>query len=392
MIAVLAVLWAWPSALFLPVLLGLGQDSPPQWAASIAITLILGLVVALVARYLWTGSSGRTRSIAWALIACLIIASAIVVPAYLLGVESGVFSGLGGDRGQVLEVAWLRISDGIYPYTYVNANGGTISSFPGSLLLAAPAVLLTGNAGFMTLYLAPIAVLVLARVHLVAGAIAALSLLLAPAFWMDALSRGDLVTTSMFVFAMAAATMAAGLRERPTLATWLWPIGLGLGASTRLPNIALLLFVAAFVFAAGRRRVAITQLAIAVGAYIVVTGPLYLMNPGEFSPLTAQLDHSGGNAGRLGVALMFLAMLGLALGARPWRRWPVPAALALVVSIFAILLTTIPMVAEFTFGGVFRSGYSVLALAAPIAIMGLSGPPTSRDHGRLPDDLLRAAP
>ena len=372
MIIVLAVLWAWPSALFLPVLLRLGQDSPPQWAASIALTLALGLVVVLVSRYLWTGDRGRARSVAWALIAGLIIASAVVVPAYLLGVEAGLFSGLGGDRGQVLEVAWLRISEGVYPYSYVNANGGTISSFPGSLLLAAPAVLLTGNAGFMTLYLAPIAVLVLARVHLVAGAIAALGLLLAPAFWMDALSRGDLVTTSMFVFAMAAATMAAGLREQPTLAAWLWPIGLGLGASTRLPNIALMLFVAALVFATGRRRVALIQLAIAVGAYVVVTAPLYVMNPSEFSPLTAQLDHSGGNAGRMGVALMFLALFALTLGLRAWRRWPVPAALALVVSVFAILLTTIPMIAEFTFGGVFRSGYSVLALAAPIAIMGLA--------------------
>ena len=274
----LALIWAWPSALFLPVILG--QDSTPLRAASIAITVAVGLVL------VWGCWRFLIDSPRWRAVAALLIllgACVLVLPLYYVLVQRGVLHGLGGDRGQALDIALERLLAGQYPYAARTYDGGQITPLPGGLLLAAPAYLLLGSSYFMTVYVTPLAAWLVYRVNPAAGGILALAIVFAPAFWADTLSSGDLVTTSLLAFAVALNAMRAA--PKGGSGAYLWAIALGIVGATRVTSILIALLAAAILVNRGHGRAAIKQLAVVLAAFIAISLPLYLINPAEFSPL-----------------------------------------------------------------------------------------------------------
>lgn len=200
-IALIAAMWAWPAAVFLPVLIA--SSSLSVHVVSAVLTFALGLGVTFVGwRWLRHASVGTQRVLTIATVATAVLG----VGLYLVLVQSGYLGGLGGDRGDALDVALRRLFAGEYPYSELTSWGGKITPLPGGLLLALPAHL-AAHAGFATLYLVPLAAFVLWRVDRTVAVIATVAVVLSPSFWADALSSGDLVVTSFLLFAVALGTI-----------------------------------------------------------------------------------------------------------------------------------------------------------------------------------------
>ena len=377
MVLLVAVLWAWPSALFMPVLVGLERDSWPLRGVSILFTLGLGLLLSFFTLLVVVLRPTTPRWLAPASLVGVVAASFVVIPSYLLAVSRGYLGGLGGDRGEMLEIAWSRLRQGVNPYTYVNEGGAHISNLPGDIVLGGPAVLLTKNAGVMTSYVLPLTTWLVWWRDRLAFPILTLSILLAPAFWADTLSRGELVTTALLTFALGLVTLSVGTSPRHSVARWLWPIALGIAASTRITNLAVVLLVAALIWSSGRQRVAVIQVLIAAASFLFVTVPFYLWNPSEFGAMTAQLDHSGGLFGTLGIAVTLVALIVWGARSQTLRRWRPIASLALLVSLYSMASTIFPMIAQpflppnplLKIVGIYVSGYAVLALTAPLILL-----------------------
>lgn len=376
-ILLVVVLWAWPSALFVPVIRGLDHDSWSLRLISVLITVGVGFILALSVLRFTVLKSSPPRWLGPAALIAVIGASVVVIPSYFLAVSRGYLGGLGGDRGQVLEIAWARLKEGLNPYTYVNEGGAHISNLPGDIALSGPAVLSTKNAGIMTAYIVPLSMLVIWLKDRVAFPVVAFSILLAPAFWADTLSRGELVTTALLTFALGAAVLFAGTSERVGMGWWLWPIGLGVVSSTRVTNIAVVVLVAGLVWGSGRRKIACLQVLIAAAAFLAVTLPFYFWNTQEFGAMAAQMDHSGGLVGSLAVAVTMVALVVFGAASRRLRQWRPISALALLVSLYAVLSTVFPIIAQsidppgplVKIVGLYVSGYAVLALTAPLILL-----------------------
>lgn len=375
------ILWAWPSALFLPVIRGLDQDSWTLRAVSIAVTLLVGILLCFLVVRLTVIRIDPPRWLAPTALVAVLAASIVVIPAYFLAVSRGYLGGLGGDRGQVLEIAWARLKEGLNPYTYVNEGGNHISNLPGDIALSAPAVLSTKNAGLMTVYVVPISMLLIWIRDRLAFPVIAFGVLLAPAFWADTLSRGELVTTAILMFALGAVVLSSGTAAKLKSGWWLWPIALGVVASTRVTNVVVVLLVAALVWGAGRRGIACVQVLIAGGAFLAVTVPFYLWDPEGFGAMTAQMDHSGGLLGSLAVAATIAILVAVGANSKRLRSWRPISALALLVSLYAVLSTIFPMIAQaidppgpvVKIVGLYVSGYAVLALTAPLILLAHRG-------------------
>jgi hypothetical protein len=346
---------------------------------SITFTLALGLLISSFTLRAVVIRQIPPKWLSPASLAGVVAASFVVVPGYLLAVSRGHLGGLGGDRGEMLEIAWARLRAGINPYTYVNEGGAHISNLPGDIVLGGPAVLLTKNAGLMTTYVLPLTTGLVWWRDRLAFPVISISILAAPAFWADTLSRGELVTTALLTFALGVAVLASGTATHPTAARWLWPIALGVVASTRVTNFAVVLLVAALVWGSGRLGVAIGQVIIGAGAFIAVTLPFYLWNPQEFGAMTAQLDHSGGVFGTVGIAVTTAALMLWGAKSRRLKDWRPVSSLALLASLYAVACTIFPMIAEpflppnplLKITGIYVSGYAVLALTAPLILLAL---------------------
>lgn len=123
--------------------------------------------------------------------------------------------------------------------------------------------------------------------------------------------------------------------------------------------------------ARGRWRTGITVGGVAVAVALLLSLPLYLINPEEFSPLhTSSFIH-----GALGVALAIVVGIVLVVTTvrgPAWVHWWPPSQLALALSILAVALTAIPMIAEYSDVTLFTTGYAVMALLAPVTLLAAS--------------------
>ena len=356
----LSLLWAYPSAFFLPVISG--DDSWLAITASVTLTLLLGLLVTCFARH------ARRIDGTWAVglpVGALVFSSVLIVPIYLLLAKAGIAGGLGGDRGQALDIAIERAVSGLYPYAALTYDGGQITPLPGALLLASPARLLLGDSGLMTAYLIPLAVLVLWRVNRRLAAVVSLATVLAPAFWADTLSHGDLVSTSILGFAVACGALSSVLND--SRLQLLWAAALGLVATTRVTSLVVILVVVAVLAARGFWRSALSQGVVALGVAVGLVLPVYLINAAEFSPLHT----SSFLRGTPGVALagMMVGVLLLALFRLPWAHWWAPSQLGLALAILSVGLTTIPVIVDFGVTTLLTTGYAVTAVVAPVAML-----------------------
>lgn len=364
----LIFLWAWPSLFFMPVILG--RDTVALNLVSIAVTIAVGVTVVTASMILINWGQIHP-GVLLVPIALLLFISLVVFPLYYLGVDAGYLGGLGGTRGEAINIAIQRVLAGEYPYSVSTSDSQPLTPLPGGLLLAAPASLAVGSAAFMNVYLLPIAVLLVWIVSRAAASILALSLIAAPALWTDVLSEGDLVSTTVLAFSVGLLVLRSAEQAiRPS--RWLWPALLGVVGATRVTTMAVALIVAALVINAGYIRTALLQLLISLTVFLGVSLPFYLWNPDEFSPL--HVTRFTKNS--LGLALVVLATLALVAWlarSHAVERLPTTGRLALGSSIFAFLITSLPMVASLDTRadtGELLSGYGILALVAPVAVLG----------------------
>ena len=366
----LSLLWAWPSLFFIPVILG--RDTYALNVMSAAVTIAVGFTVVTMSMILVNHAQTRPTLLLIP-VAALLFAALVILPLYYLGVDAGLFGGLGGTRGEAIDIALARLSEGDYPYSVSTSDSQPLTPLPGGLLLAAPASFGLGSAAFMNAYLLPVSVFLVWMVNRPAASILALSLIAAPALWTDVLSEGDLVSTTILAFAVGLLALRSAERDRHA-GRWLWPVLLGVAGATRVTTMAVTVIVAALVVNAGYVRIAIIQFSIAVAVFVGLSLPFYVWNPDEFSPLhVARFTKND-----FGLALVILATLVLVAWlarSRSIRQLPVAARIALGSSLFAFLVTVLPMLASLDTRadtGELLSGYGVLALVAPVVVLGLS--------------------
>lgn len=376
-LALLVFLWSWPSLFFLPVTLG--RDSMTLSLASAAITACIGAAVVGFAMLLVKKGDGARRTIHVILGLAILIFSALI-PLYLLSVEAGIFGGIGGTRGEAIDIAIDRLLAGVYPYSVATSDGSPLTPLPGNLLLASPASVGLGSADFTSAYLLPIGLFLVYAVNKTAAAIAALSLAAAPALWGDYLSGGDLVATSFLAFAVGLHVLKTSQNDTG-VARWVWPLILGIVGATRVTTLVVALLVAALVANSGRIRVALIQFGESVLVFLALSLPFYLWNPEEFSPLHVS-RFAKNDAGIISVAVA-VGLLCLWLARSRWlKKLAISAQLALGCSVFAFLMTALPMLASLETradSGELLSGYAVLALVAPVIVLFLGQSQPSRN-------------
>ncbi|GAA4796663.1 hypothetical protein GCM10023200_35960 [Actinomycetospora chlora] len=225
---------------------------------------------------------------AWVLPAAVAVVATALVALFVLGVPEAYAHalGVGSDRADALDVAVTRLADGRYPYEGLTYLGNPITPLPGALLLAAPAVLLTGAAAWQnvvwTLLLLPLlhrgpwprpAPTVLWSVTVLGGLEVVREFVVGD----------DLVTGTVPAVAAVAWTLAvAGRASTATLVAA--GTALGIATCTR-PHLALVVVVvvATVGAVAGRRRAAVVGTT-ATAVWVLLIVPFLVGGSARFSP------------------------------------------------------------------------------------------------------------
>ncbi len=214
----------------------------------------------------------------------LIAVFAVVYPI----ADSGVFGG-GSDRDDNINVATSALLHARYPYYFRGYLGSPTHSLPGSLVLAAPFVLI-GNSAYQNFVWLMI-FFIAARFYLNDGRLALLMLwallILSPAVAHELVTGGDLVSNSLYIllFMLFLVHVARGSAQ-----SWLKvaaAILLGLGLSSRANFLLLLPLVYSILIRTAGWITATTYVGITALAFGAMTLPFYLYDPQAFYPLQA---------------------------------------------------------------------------------------------------------
>jgi hypothetical protein len=221
--------------------------------------------------------------------------------------------GQGSDRDDALNLATWELLKGNFPYYGRTYLGNYITPMPGSLVLAAPFVLL-GDCAWQSFFWLLAFLLVARRItgHLGRSLILLwVCLSLSPVVLHELVTGGDLLANGIYVlvfvvwlFESTASSSSAWKRAVPAIL-------LGIGLSSRA-NFALVL---PLVFSAMARnagwKAAVGYLAVTCATLVGTTLPFYLYEPASFTPLW-----SAGEIGRFDATLPFAeVVIPLAAGA-----------------------------------------------------------------------------
>lgn len=223
----------------------------------------------------------------------------------------------GADRDDALNIAVTELVNGRYPYyprTYLDAP---ISPLPGALLFAAPFVLLGSSAYQNVFWMLGFYITSVLYLRSRASALLLLCTVFAfcPTVLRDYVVGSDVFANSIYVLALALLMLHAVLREsaRP----WhgiLAAVVFGVALSSRI-NFALLAAMVVSVIVQKRGwKTASGFAAVGAAAFVAVTVPFYLYDPGGFSPLhTLAMTAGFGDAIPLGEYVVPGTMLLLAI-------------------------------------------------------------------------------
>jgi hypothetical protein len=251
------------------------------------------------------------------LLVSFLILAVFVVALYPIA-NSGIMGG-GSDGDDALDVAASTLLHGQYPYYPRTYLGNPISPLPGSVLLAAPFVLLGGSAYQNLFWLLLFCATTGVQLRSASQALLLLwvMLLLAPALLHTLAIGSDYVANGIFVLLMAWwLTRWVQQPGRGRVVTLLLAALLGVGLASRAQFILLLPLVYS---ALGRRigwRSAAGVMAVTATTLAATTLPFLLYDPAGFSPL-----HTYGEIGRFDVVIpragvlitLATALAGLAL-------------------------------------------------------------------------------
>jgi len=326
------------------------------YVLAVGAALVAGLRFA-PARLLALITARRCIWLAGATLVLLLGVFALVYPLANAGVVGG-----GTDRDEALNIAIQELLRGRYPYypkTYLNAP---ISPLPGSLLLAAPFVLL-GNSAYQNMFWIAAFYLMVAR-YMHDPRVAFLAcwtvLGLSPLFWQEFVTGGDLLANSLFVCVFTLLTLH--VHQTPSTRSWkkvAAALLLGIGLASRLNYLLVVLPIGAWLWRSIGRQAALAYMALTCITAACVTLPFYFYDPAGFSPLHTfrKVDQFGALlpfAGSLIIALSALTALLLALyplhhdPAAFFRACALPQAVPILAGlIFYLLLQRL----DYTFPG-----------------------------------------
>lgn len=194
----------------------------------------------------------------------------------------------GADRDDALNIAVTELVNGRYPYyprTYLDAP---ISPLPGALLFAAPFVLLGSSAYQNVFWMLGFYVTSVLYLRSRAAALVLLCTIFAlcPTVLRDYVVGSDVFANSIYVLALALLMLRAVLRDdaRP----WhgiLTAVAFGVALSSRINFVLLAAMVVSVIVQKRGWKTASGFAAIGAAAFVAVTVPFYLYDPGGFSPL-----------------------------------------------------------------------------------------------------------
>jgi hypothetical protein len=324
-----------------------------------------------------------------ALLVALVGAFAVLYPMANAGERSWLspsgLKGGGSDRDEALNLGAAALLHGHYPYYVLTQLSNPISDLPGSLLLAAPFVLL-GNAAWQNIVWFAVYLYIASRVMgdvRWALALGASLLLISPVVAHDLVTGGDLgANTTMVLSALLllrhVAGRAAASWQIAAASAWL-----GLTLSSRLTFFLLLPLLAVEIsHVAGVRRAAASLLATGLTA-AAITLPFYVHDPGAFSPLIVQNKFAQFGDARLSILLPGTCVaFSLIVAAWPGRRdlpdFLVRGALVLLMPVALMMVLT-----SIHDGGVFliSSTYGLPAvLVGTLGILAHDVQPRTDDH------------
>lgn len=279
-------------------------------------SLLLFLAAAYVYLRVWTAI--KEAWIPWLAAATILGMAATIAVAYPLA-NSGRFGG-GSDGDDALMIAASALLQGDFPYQQLTYLGNPISPLPGAVILAIPFVLL-GNVAYQNVFW--LAVFYWANGRLLRDWRQSLLLLWTILLLSPVVSRGlaagsDYVSNTIYVLLFSLWVIFAYSEPAAAWQRLLAALLLGIGLSSRANFLLLLPLLFAAIAARAGWREAFKATAITMLSFGLVTLPIYLWDPGAFSPLSTrhevgQFDDVLPAAGLLIPLLTGLVALALAL-------------------------------------------------------------------------------
>jgi hypothetical protein len=343
-------------------------------AVVVGLPVVMRLVLRVDRRF------GGDRRLVWLALLSLVLLVVLFLVVYPRA-NAHVGGTSGSDRDEAANLGAQNLLHGHYPYRGKTYLGNPISDLPGALLLALPFVLVLGNSAYQNLFWLPLAFLRM-RIAVASTAVALLLswivLALSPGAMREFLTGGDLLANSLWVPLLMLAVLDAARTGRARLEL-LAAAALGIGLSSRA-NFLLVVPILFGVLAQhyGLRR-AVRDVLIAGAAFLLVTLPFYVYDPGGFTPLKVQnhLKQFDTLVPDVHVAVAVAALvLSIAFAFRPMdalggRAMAACAAVQAFVIVAAVVLASIHAHAvDFTFlissYGLTALGFAVLATATAL--------------------------
>jgi hypothetical protein len=282
------------------------------WAVA-SYTVLASGILFLGRRYFFEPLAARMTNARAVFLAVATFAVMIACFALIHPIADTALPGRGSDRDDALNLATWELLKGNFPYYGRTYLGNYITPMPGSIVLAAPFVLL-GDCAWQSFFWLLAFLLVARRItgHLGRSLILLwVCLALSPVVLHELVTGGDLLANGIYVL-----VFVVWLFEATASSTRAWKkaaaaVLLGIGLSSRA-NFALVL---PLVFSAMARnagwKTAAGYLAVTCATLAGITVPFYLYDPASFTPLW-----SAGEIGRFDATLPFAeVVIPLAAGA-----------------------------------------------------------------------------
>lgn len=350
------------------------------WEAVVGALAIGAFVVIVVMAPAAVSAVGKARS----LFAALALATVVVVG---FGTPDPQVIRFGSDRNEALTLATSRLLSGRYPYSEPTSLGVPVTPMPGALVISAPMVAATGNAGFQN----ALALLLLAGAVLyvsasAGGAALAWAVVLAsPYVLYQIVVGGDLLQNAAFVAVAALWMLASSDWQR-----WLAALAFGVTLAWR-PNFVFIVpaVLTGILVERGVREAFIAGALAGLGS-VAVTLPFLLPDPGRFSPLhvTSRTEYGFVPFSGLTIPAAFLAisLLGAWLVHRFRRRGGAESALLACGAVMAFQALTIFALNSVQRGQASLGTLGYLVFAVPFLVLGVT---SALESDRPPEGVRR---
>lgn len=212
--------------------------------------------------------------------------------------NTGSYGGIGSDRDDALNIGVKHLLSFEYPYyakTYLN---NPLTPLPGSLILAAPFVVLFGNSAYQNLFWLPVFFFMtrnLLKNDIKNLGLITIAIICCPLISHEVMHGSDLLSNSLFIVVAVISFCFSRHQVESKSLKIIASIFLGVAMSSRLTFLFILPLVFKSIFKRDS-RMSWMMIGITLITFILLTLPFYLFDPSSFSPLSVT---SGQVASRL---------------------------------------------------------------------------------------------